>query len=245
MGALRGALKDWRRRRALARAGVTLDVEVALASAGARSGTWHFDAWRLGPRSVVHCYGCGDNLAFDFVLAKKYAANVHAFDPTPRSLAHVAQLVLPTRLAFHPVGLAAHDGVQRFAAPAKERDVNYVPLPGRGAGGDVELPVKRFATIARELGHTRVDLVKLDIEGGEYAVLPDLLADGPPPGQILVEFHHGEREYTLEDTLAALRLLRESGYLLAHVSRRGLEFTFVRRQGDDARSKGLVEHGQC
>jgi FkbM family methyltransferase len=249
MGRLRGAIKDWQRRRALARAGVRLDVEVALASAGARSGTWHFDAWRLGPQSVAHCYGCGDNLAFDVALAREYAVHVHAFDPTPRSRAHVERLVLPARLVFHPLGIAAHDGSQLFAAPAKERDVNFAPLAagsaapralaagvgaagsgaaGHVAAGPVELPVRRYATIARELGHTRVDLVKLDIEGGEYAVLPDLLDEGPPPGQILVEFHHGEREHTLADTLAAIALLRARGYRLAHVSTRGLEFTFLR-----------------
>lgn len=232
MGRLRGAIKDWRRRRELARAGVRLDVEVALASAGARSGTWHFDAWRLGPQSVAHCYGCGDNLAFDVALAREYAVHVFAFDPTPRSRAHVARLDLPERLVFHPLGIAAHDGLQHFAAPAKARDVNFAPLAHASArdasAATVELPVRRYATLARDLGHTRVDLVKLDIEGGEYAVLPDLLAEGPRPGQILVEFHHGEREHTLADTLAAIALLREHGYRLAHVSRRGLEFTFLR-----------------
>jgi FkbM family methyltransferase len=228
MPTLLGRIKDWRRRRALALAGVRVEHiagNVHLVAAGERSGTWWFDPWRLGPQAVVYSFGVGDNLAFDRALADEYGAHVHAFDPTPKSRAWLVRQPLPPRLVVHDVGIAAFDGVQRFAAPAKERDVNFAP----GAGA-LELPVKRFATLARELGHERVDVVKLDIEGGEYEVLPDLLAHGPRFTQLLIEFHHGERGRTLDDTLAALELLRSHGFQLAHVSRRGLEFTFLRRR---------------
>jgi len=228
MPTLLGRLKDWRRRRALARAGVHTEAiagNVHLVAAGERSGTWWFDPWRLGPRAVVYSFGIGDNLAFDRALADEYGANVHAFDPTPKSRAWLVRQPLPPRLTVHDVGIAAFDGVQRFAAPAKERDVNFAP--GVGA---LELPVKRYATLARELGHAQVDVVKIDIEGGEYEVLPDLLAHGPRFTQLLIEFHHGERGRTLADTLAALELVRSHGFQLAHISRRGLEFTLLRKR---------------
>ncbi len=38
----------------------------------------------------------------------------------------------------------------------------------------VEVPGRTLASLARELGHPRVDLLKFDLEGGEYEVIPQL-----------------------------------------------------------------------
>jgi hypothetical protein len=83
--------------------------------------------------------------------------------------------------------------------------------------------------IACELGHQHLDVVKLDIEGGEYEVIADLLAAGPPVVQLLVEFHHGQHGIPFARTAAALASLRAVGYRILHTSHRGLEFTLVRR----------------
>ena len=47
---------------------------------------------------------------------------------------------------------------------------------------------KTLSTIARELGISRIDLLKMDIEGYEWVVLPAIMKDFKPR-QILVEFH--------------------------------------------------------
>ena len=48
---------------------------------------------------------------------------------------------------------------------------------GRGAGS---IKVKRLTTIMRELGHEWVDVLKIDIEGHEWPVLEDMIADKAP-----------------------------------------------------------------
>jgi len=232
MRSLKAPLKDYLRRRALARHGVRPELDVPVFAAGARSGVWVVASESLDADSVVYSVGVGDNLAWDLALVEHFGLTLHAFDPTPRSIAWVARQSLPERLHFHPVGLAAFDGVQGFRAPAKETSANFRPAEEGTGGADVEAPVRRFATLARELGHTRVDVLKIDVEGGEYALLPDVLASGPTVGQLLVEFHHDQAGRSLDDTLRAIELLRASGFRLLHVSRRGLELSFLRDGAD-------------
>ena len=68
----------------------------------------------------------------------------------------------------------------------------------------------------------------MDIEGGEYEVLDDLLSSGVPVRQLLIEFHHHFPSIGLARTVRAVRVLEEAGFHLFHISQRGLEFSFLR-----------------
>jgi FkbM family methyltransferase len=224
---LKAALKDWRRRRQLARAGIAVELERPVFAAGARSGVWVVDPGALAADSVVYSFGVGDNVAWDLAMIERFSCTVHAFDPTPRAIDWVRSQRLPASFWFHPVGLAAFDGTQRFLPPAATDDVNFRPTADPLAIA-VPASVRRLSTIARELGHDCIDVLKLDIEGGEYDVLPDLLRHGPRPTQLLLEFHHGQHGVPFAATRAAIAQLRAERYRILHVSRRGLEFSFIR-----------------
>lgn len=227
---LKAAFRDWRRRRLLARAGIGVELHVPTFAAGARSGVWSVVPDGLDADSVVYSFGVGDNVAWDLAMIERFGCAVHAFDPTPGAAAWLADQRLPERFVHRAVGLAAHDGVQAFAAPRRGRGVDYRPLPAARPGA-IELPVRRLPTLARQLGHERIDVLKMDIEGGEYAALPDVLAAGPPARQLLIEFHHhpgrgGTAPFAA--TERAIAALRAAGYRIFAVSRRGLEFGFLR-----------------
>lgn len=234
MRSLKAPYKDWRRRRALARAGVAARPLVPDALLlGERSGTWATAPRDLGPDSVVISGGVGDNVGWDLALIERFGCTVHAFDPTPRSVAWVAERELPERFVHRAVGLAGEDGLRVFEAPASARSVNFA-LADAGTGstaaaGEGALPVRRLATVAAELGAERIDLLKLDVEGAEYEVLADALEHGPPIDQLLVEFHHGTAGWTLEHTTRTVDALAAAGLECFWVSRRGLELSFVRR----------------
>lgn len=194
---------------------------------GAGDGTWCVAPDLIAADSVVYSFGVGRDLRFECDLIERFGVTVHAFDPTPIALEWAASQQLPPALRLHPLGVAGHDGTVRFAAPRKAGWESFSMVRETGIGESVDAPVRRIGTLMRELGHDRVDLIKMDIEGAEYDVLPDLIASGVLPAQLLVEFHHRWREVGPRRTRQALRLLRRAGYRIADVSPKGRELTFV------------------
>ena len=222
------AVKNLYRRWELSRRGIARELSLTTFSAGDRSGVWTVWPDGLGPDSVVYSFGVGDNLAWDLALADRFGLTVHAFDPTPASVAWVARQSLPPGLHFHPVGLAGHDGTLNFAAPRSSR-ANFRPLshPSPPGVSAVTAPVSRLTTHMQWLGHDHIDVLKMDIEGGEYAALDDLLASRLPVRQLLVEFHHHYPGVGIAHTERAVQALRDVGYRIFHLSDRGLEISFL------------------
>lgn len=188
-------------------------------------GAWATVTNGLTPASVVYSFGVGEDVSWDLALIKKTGATIHAFDPTPKSIAWVTQQAWPSQLLFHPYGIAAYDGVQHFTEPIKAHWVSYSPAR-KGSG--VEAPVKKLATSMRELGHSHIDVLKMDIEGGEYAVIDDLLASHIFPTQILVEFHPHWRETGMCKTARTIKKLQDAGYKIFNVSKGGYDYSFIR-----------------
>ena len=135
---------------------------------------------------------------------------------------------LPPRFQFHEYGVAAHDGVVRFIAPRKVKAVNYTPAVGGEREASITAPVRRLSTLWDRLGRLPIEVLKMDIEGGEYEVIDDLLSSSIPVRQLLVEFHHNFPSVGLAKTLRAVRALETAGFRIFHISQRGLEFSFLR-----------------
>lgn len=207
---------------------VRRQITIPILTLGAGDGTWRVAPELIREDSIVYSFGIGRDLRFELDLIERFGVTVQAFDPTPIALAWVETQSLPPSLHVHPLGVAAEDGTVRFAAPSKAHWESFSMLRTEGLGDAVDAPVRRISTLMRELGHDRVDLIKMDIEGAEYAVLPDLLASDVRPEQILIEFHHRWRETGPARTRAAIRLLQKHGYLIADVSPKGRELTFIR-----------------
>jgi FkbM family methyltransferase len=176
--------------------------------------------------ALVYSAGIGEDISFDLALIQRFGCVVHGFDPTPRSLAWLKTQDLPASYSVHPYGLARFDGVASFAPPKNPAHVSHSVLDD-SPGERVEFPVKCLGTVLRELGHQRLDVLKLDIEGSEYEVLDDLLDHGLLPPQLLVEFHHGAGGVTLDQTEQSLEKLCRAGYRVFDARATGREFSLV------------------
>ena len=218
-----------RRLKALAGLDVWQQAELALPTVrlGDAGGRWAIATEGLGPDTIVYACGVGTDISFERELIARYGVTVHAFDPTPVALEWAAGQRLPERFRLHPWGVADYDGTARFAAPRKRKFASFSMVRGGGVGDAVEAPVRRLATLRAELALPPPDVLKLDIEGAEYAVLDDLLAGSLRPRQVMVEFHHRWREVGARRTRGAIARLRGVGYRVAEVSPNGLELTFV------------------
>jgi FkbM family methyltransferase len=196
---------------------------------GEGPGAWTLWPQGLGPESVLYSFGVGRNISFERAIIERYGLTVHAFDPTPLSLEWARSQDLPAEFHLHELGIANYDGNARFQPPSKAKFESFSMVRRSGVGQPVEAPVRRFKALTQMLGHTRVDIVKLDIEGAEYEVLRDILKSKVQIGQILVEFHHRWKEVGPSQTQRVLKELTAGGFMLAAVSSSGTEYTLVAR----------------
>ncbi len=195
---------------------------------GSEYGGWKVAVDYLPEDSVVYSFGVGLDISFDLALIERYGLTVHAFDPTPDSIRWVKQQNLPGQFILHEYGLADFDGEVTFYPPAREDYISHSMLAEAKSWREpITVAVKSLPTITKELGHHRIDLLKMDIEGAEYQVIANLKNHSQRPRQILVEFHHRFPGVGLEKTRQAMRQLKDLGYRLFSVSASGEEFGFL------------------
>lgn len=185
----------------------------------------------LGPDSVVYSFGIGEDISFDLGMIERFDVTVHAFDPTPRSLAWVKQQDPPPQLVIHGFGLADYDGTASFAPPVDPTHISHTVLERKNASGpNITVDVKRLGTVMRELGHDHVDVLKMDIEGAEYGVVEDLAREGHAVRQLLLEYHHHLPGVPLRRTEASIRRLNAAGFRIFDVSPTGRELSLIRER---------------
>lgn len=202
---------------------------------GSDYGGWMIRKDCLGSTSVLYSVGIGQDISFDLALIRESSARVHAFDPTPASIAWLAKQSLPEEFTFHPTGLADYDGEAHFVPPTDASHISHSMIESSSDKQTIAVPVKRLSTLMNELGHSRIDLLKIDIEGAEYGVIADIsgMRRASRPLQLLVEFHHGRFGIATCKTQAAITELRRIGYRLFWVSGSGCEYGFLLPVDDD------------
>lgn len=196
---------------------------------GTEYGGWPLIDGTIDAASEILSVGLGEDVSFDLAAIDRFGCRVHGCDPTPKSLAWVRGQVLPQRFLLYPLGLGEEDGTVEVIPPADERHVSFSATRGRDQGGAaVTIEICSLPTLMARIGLTRVDALKMDIEGFEYGVVDALVAGTILPPQLLIEFHHGMYTYTAADTNRAVERLRAIGYRIFYVSSGGHEYGFVR-----------------
>ncbi len=198
-----------------------------------KDGGWWFTPEGLNSGSIVYSLGVGDDIDFDLSVIEKYGVTVHAFDPTPSSIDMLDGRDLPQRFEFHPWAVSATDGsltfYPRLRKDGSKSDVMYTMIAEEETIDDaIEVAAYSLSTISEKLGHQKIDLMKMDIEGAEYEVLDGLLASPIKPTQLLVEFHHWFPGIGLTKTADVIQRLRAAGYRIFAVSEIGREVSFLR-----------------
>ena len=197
---------------------------------GAGNGAWDVATNTLTKESVVVSVGVGQDISFDLAISERQGCRIFMLDPSPTGKLTIERHTpLPPNMIFLPVGLSAEDGEIAFAAPYHPDEGSFRLSGTVATPASHTFPCRRLQTIMREQNLERVDLLKLDIEGFEYAVLDDVLASKSYIRQICVEFHHGiVPGITKWDSLRAIIKLRLAGYVLVH--HRDANFTFLKTE---------------
>ena len=198
-----------RTRRAALAPFVRVQPDPTLVRLGSAGCDWWVPDDAVVPGAVAYCAGAGEDISFDLELNRR-GMDVVALDTTPRAAAYVASVDPGDDwITFVPVGMWTKRAALTFHAPADPREVSYTLLELQRTGRS--RAVDSLPAITAAGGHDHVDLLKLDIEGAESSVLPDLLRTGPHSPVVRFEYDQPQPARKLRRLLAAFH---EAGYVL-------------------------------
>jgi FkbM family methyltransferase len=183
-----------------------------LSRLGSHYGGWYIPANSLNEGEICYCAGVGEDISFDEELVARYGALVYSFDPTPRSKDYVDSR--RTVVKFYDFGFWSEDTTLRFYAPQNEGHVSHSVVNLQGTFDYFEGECKRVSSVMQLLGHDRLDLLKIDIEGAEYEVLQDLINSGVRPRILCVEF---DQPNPLRRVRRMLKQLRSNGFQVVKI----------------------------
>ncbi|KAG8462998.1 hypothetical protein KFE25_001771 [Diacronema lutheri] len=146
---------------------------------------------------VVYSAGTFNDPSFDLAIAAR-GCEVHAFDPTLDELGLASSirtsLGANPNVTFHRVGLGGRDLIHPTGtAPWQFPGIGF----GRFANGQ-PWELRTLESLMRSLGHARLSVLKVDVEGAEWPLLERILSDsrmrrrlraGELFRQLLVEVH--------------------------------------------------------
>ncbi|CAI7871294.1 unnamed protein product [Closterium sp. NIES-54] len=175
---------------------------------------------------IVYSIGSFGQYSFEDSIYKILDVQPHTFDPflVPTTAARMQNV---SCLHFHPIGLSANSELQNYTA--KFPTMQFMTLEG----------------IMQLLNHSYVDIFKIDCEGCEEALIPEIgEANGNaaaqlsvhggtlPFGQILVEFH---KMNLPQVTLPLVYTLEKLGYRMFSIEYRNSHAVAMprKRKGQD------------
>ena len=171
----------------------------------------------LNDRSIVYSFGVGCDITFDEMLIRRTGSQVLGFDPTPRSREWIKNNPnIPPQFTFAPVGLAETTGTKKLFLPANKEFVSGSIVKELG-GGFIECDFLSLPDIMERHEHKFIDLIKMDIEGAEYAIVESWLRRDyiPPVRQLWIEFHPDLANHTTRSTMELVMNLNRLHFAVA------------------------------
>ncbi len=128
------------------------------------------------------------------------------------------------KIKFIPVGLSEKKEKLRFYFPPSDRMVSYSAK--LKSDKFIELECESIQNLYTQLGISRLDVLKMDIEGSEYGVIKHMSDNKLFPKILLVEIHVFDIKQSIE-LIRTLFTLIVLGYRLYYVE--GDNYGFVRK----------------
>lgn len=183
---------------------------------GTKYGGWTIPKQNtLNESSIVYSGGVGEDISFDIKLQSKYDCNILLIDPTAKAIKHYDEVKkyfsdrnyrftggiqkdyyneisneTPNlnKMKYLNLGLWNKKDHLKFYKQENENYVSQSLVDGMfGKKYDV-IEVDNIKSIMNRFGHTKIDLLKLDIEGAENVVLENMLDDNIYPKYLCIEF---------------------------------------------------------
>ena len=169
----------------------------------------------LSSDSIIYSVGVGEDISFDLLIQDSFNCNIILIDPTLRAIRHYEEIEnfynsgIPSftgdiqkdyietisnssanlsKITYVKKGLWTHRDRLKFYKPLNEKYVSHTLIENMYSNNYEIVEVDSLKNIMEEMGHSRIDVLKLDIEGSEIVVLRKMLEDKIFPRYICVEF---------------------------------------------------------
>lgn len=166
----------------------------------------------LNKDSIVYCAGVGEDISFDLLLHNKYKSNMILIDPTTRAKRYYEKVLeyfkegkhkedlgktylgdfdfMPDfdKFVFIDKGLWNSETELKFYKQSNPAYVSQTFIENMYSDVYDIVKTTTVKDIMDTLGHTHIDLIKMDIEGAEIVVIEDMIANSIFPQYLLVEF---------------------------------------------------------
>jgi FkbM family methyltransferase len=171
-------------------------------------------------------------MSFDKAIIEEFGCDVYGFDPTPKSIKFIKNENPSIKFHFYQFGIGNQTGTYNFYLPKNSDHVSgsVVSNTNIEPSNYVEVELRSFNNIVNELGHKKIDVLKMDIEGSEFIVLDSLFEANVQIGQILIEFHDRIILDGKQKRKIAEKKLRAEGFEIFAVSDSLEEVSFINRR---------------
>tara|TARA_B100000575_G_C23085270_1_gene625427 strand:+ start:135 stop:905 length:771 start_codon:yes stop_codon:yes gene_type:complete len=209
-------------------------------------------------KTVISC-GLGEDATFDVEILNKFDCRIIAIDPTPRSIIHYNEIskkfgkkndknyetkggrqnvncynlenINEKKFIFLDKAITDKNNSkiklyfpinEEFVSTSLENDKNYSSKYLLADTINLENIIEKYEI-------KNIDILKLDIEGGELLVLKDIINKKIFPDQILVEFKNIKsfNIFTLFKIFNLTKKLIKNGYQVVNVNKKG-DYTFLK-----------------
>jgi FkbM family methyltransferase len=158
---------------------------------GTPYGGWIVPAALIEPGWICYSVGAGADISFDLALIERFDVRVQSVEPVEGYVRQArAAAGAEPRFAAYRAAITAADGPVRMQHTHNPEGHALSSANLFETNEFEEVPGRTLASLARELGHPRIDLLKLDVEGGEYEVIPALDLEALQIKALAVQLHH-------------------------------------------------------
>ena len=132
------------------------------------------------------------------------------------------------KIKFYDYGLYTNNCIMKFYKPSNEEYVSHSVVEGMKGDNYTFAYLKTLPMIMKNLGHTKIDLLKIDIEGCECDVIKDMIKNNIYPTYLAVDFDlgwTGEKIRNQQKCFDTIQLLLNNNYKILH--HEGPEYSFM------------------
>lgn len=192
---------------------------------GSAYGGWMIPDGRVGRGGICYCIGAGGDISFDLELIRRYGAVVRAVDPVEAYERQALEAASgEPGFSFRRAAVTAANGPIRMQTHHEPGSGSLSAAGLYETDEWIEVDGLTIPSLMEEFGDDHIDLLKIDVEGIEYELMPTLDLVGLGVSVFAIQLHHTG---TIADALGLISGLRRQGFQLL-AQRPTVKLTFAR-----------------